>query len=703
MLGPSKNHNLVLPMKSETIIDPFEVVPLEKALNDSASRVATIWVSLVVFGLYLAIASGGVTQEQLLLGSAIKLPVLNVDLPLAAFFFLAPILLFIFHIYVLIQLVLLGRTAGEYNIALDRDVGLARGNAVMRQRLVNTLFAQMLAGSPRERSGGLGWLLRFVAWTTLSAAPVLILLLIQFKFLPYHSEWITWSHRILIITDLYLSFVLWGAAFEFLKDVNWLKPLAHPAALATLVLCVIVTLSVFTFPGESHINIASHKQLDNVDCERWFYFGQSVDSQRNSNWGSLIFFDRINLPRAALIDEKSYDRMVSINEKRLLPPYGGARTQVLRNRNLTCAELPEADLRRVDLTGARLSEANLMRADLSGALLNSASLDSAGLSSAIFDGASLAQAQLQSANLMGAQLRGVVMRDAQLAGGFLYAALLSGANLERSDLKAAMLDSAELQGATLTDTHLEGSSFNGAHLEGAQLSGANISGASLRLAQLQGSDLADSVSVATDFESSYVWRSEVSKCEKAHVVGINGNQVLYITNRWQSSDPEYNYIVVNNEEVPASAQVVDKLVDAATNYIYDQARKKSVTDHLHAALSLGNSSEDTKRLEAWRQCQEGVDTSNKETFYKDQIATLRDIICGQQVNQLAILKGVIRNWILYNEKASVLPRDNDVLKYKRQMAQKVMTENPELCPAVGELDQETRDKLTAFVGDKSKP
>jgi hypothetical protein len=115
----------------------------------------------------------------------------------------------------------MGRTAGEYSIALDRAVSSPDANAVMRQRLLNTLFAQILAGSPRERTGGLGWLLRFVAWTTLSAAPVLILLLIQFKFLPYHSEWITWSHRALIIADLYLSFVLWNAAFDFRKDITW--------------------------------------------------------------------------------------------------------------------------------------------------------------------------------------------------------------------------------------------------------------------------------------------------------------------------------------------------------------------------------------------------------------------------------------------------------------------------------------------------
>jgi hypothetical protein len=66
--------------------DPFDVPALEKSLNDSAVRVSTIWVSYLIFGLYLVIAAGNVTHRQLFLSEPIKLPVLNVDLPLAGFF-----------------------------------------------------------------------------------------------------------------------------------------------------------------------------------------------------------------------------------------------------------------------------------------------------------------------------------------------------------------------------------------------------------------------------------------------------------------------------------------------------------------------------------------------------------------------------------------------------------------------------------------
>jgi hypothetical protein len=92
-------------------LDPFDVEALEKSLNDSATRVSTIWISFLIFGLYLVIAAGTVTHRQLLLEDPVKLPVLNIELPLVGFFFLAPILFVVFHAYVLIQVLLLGRTA----------------------------------------------------------------------------------------------------------------------------------------------------------------------------------------------------------------------------------------------------------------------------------------------------------------------------------------------------------------------------------------------------------------------------------------------------------------------------------------------------------------------------------------------------------------------------------------------------------------
>lgn len=128
--------------------DPFDVEALEGSLNDSATRVSTIWISFLGFALYLVVAAGAVTDRQLLREDPIKLPALNVDLPLVRFFFLSPILLLVFHAYLLIQILL--RTAEVYNDVLDRTVRTSSDNAVMRQR---SDFCRRAAGAPRLVGG----------------------------------------------------------------------------------------------------------------------------------------------------------------------------------------------------------------------------------------------------------------------------------------------------------------------------------------------------------------------------------------------------------------------------------------------------------------------------------------------------------------------------------------------------------------------
>src|SRR3954447_23044887 len=95
-------------------VDATDLGALEKALNDAAGKASVLWTTFVTFELYLAIAFGAVTHRQLFLEEAIKLPLLNVDLPLVAFFAVAPTVLVIFHFYVFLQLLgLAAKTVGH--------------------------------------------------------------------------------------------------------------------------------------------------------------------------------------------------------------------------------------------------------------------------------------------------------------------------------------------------------------------------------------------------------------------------------------------------------------------------------------------------------------------------------------------------------------------------------------------------------------
>jgi hypothetical protein len=242
---------------------------------------------------------------------------------------------------------LLSRTAAAYNEALDRAVKPPPGNASMRQRLANTLFAQIFAGSPRERSGWLGALLRMMAWLTLTIAPILVLLVIQFQFLPYHSAFVTWTHRILIALDLVAVLVLWPALRYPNRDVSWRVVVQRCFPLAFAIALIASAWIVLTFPGEPHAEWTRYwpgeKQATaEVEC-------------RTVSPISVVFssFDRLYLPRVDVVDP---EKLKNIGE----PDWLGERMQRIRRRDLNCEDFSDfADLRRVDFAGTSLRGASL--------------------------------------------------------------------------------------------------------------------------------------------------------------------------------------------------------------------------------------------------------------------------------------------------------------------------------------------------------
>ena len=303
-------------------LDAFDVPALERSLNDSATRVSTIWVSFLIFALYLVVSAGTVTHRQLLLEDPVKLPVLNIDLPLYGFFFLAPILFVTFHVYVLLQVLLLGRTAAAYNEAVDKAVKPPTQNASVRQRLANTLFAQIFAGSPRERGGPLGALLKAMAWVTIAIAPVLVLFVFQFKFLPYHSHFVTWTHRLLIFIELATVFMLWPLVLDPQMDIAWHRVVRQPITLATVALFVVVSLCLATFPGEPLVNLFTGQSLLSVQCERWI----------SEN------FDRLNLARQVVVDEDKVKKIENATTKRNVSLLEEETVRDFSNRDLNCGK-----------------------------------------------------------------------------------------------------------------------------------------------------------------------------------------------------------------------------------------------------------------------------------------------------------------------------------------------------------------------------
>ena len=135
---------------------------------------------------------------MLFLEEPLTLPIVGVKLPLIGFFIVGPAVYLVIHAYMLVMLVLLARSASTLDDALaaSRQSGQTdRQSERFRIRIENSLFAQVLVGAKPERSGITGVVLRAIAIVTLAIGPILLLLLFQLMFLPYHSEIVTWWHR----------------------------------------------------------------------------------------------------------------------------------------------------------------------------------------------------------------------------------------------------------------------------------------------------------------------------------------------------------------------------------------------------------------------------------------------------------------------------------------------------------------------------
>jgi hypothetical protein len=88
---------------------------IKKAVEDAAAVSGGLWLSYLFILFYIAIAAGAVTHVDLLLQRAVKLPFLNVELPLLAFFALAPFLFLVTHAYILAHFVMLGKRASRFH------------------------------------------------------------------------------------------------------------------------------------------------------------------------------------------------------------------------------------------------------------------------------------------------------------------------------------------------------------------------------------------------------------------------------------------------------------------------------------------------------------------------------------------------------------------------------------------------------------
>jgi uncharacterized protein YjbI with pentapeptide repeats len=476
---PSPEPAAAQPTVAEAALPDFakkadDLESIRKAVDDAATVGGALWFSYLFVLFYLAVAAGAVTHADLFLENPVKLPFLNIDLPLLAFFFVAPILFLFAHGYTLIHLVMLTEKAKDYDQALREQIGAdSPASDKLRRQLPSNIFIQYLAGPANLRKSAFGYALGFVAWTTLAVAPVLLLLMMQLQFLPFHNLFITWTQRVAVVLDLALIWWLWGtirSGREGVASSFWgaFAKLALSSALS-LGVVLFAALSA-TFPGEwQESHFSRIDQLRVPTSIHDLVFNSEVDDSTRRR--RLPFSNTLVLTGFNVLEGLHIDDPKKVDWRDF--------TFRARGRDLKGANFDFASLPRVDFTGARLEDASFYTAQLDLASFEKAQVEGVSLASAQLRGASLDFAQLQGAALIGAQLQGASLKGAQLQGAMLAGAQLQGASLDGAQLQGASLDEARLRGASLDFTQLQGASLSNSQLQGASLENAILDGADL--------------------------------------------------------------------------------------------------------------------------------------------------------------------------------------------------------------------------------
>ena len=481
-----------------------------------------LWLSYLFVLFYFAIAAGAVTHRDLLLENPVKLPFLNVELPLKAFFVLGPLVFLIVHAYVLLHFVLLAGKIGAFQTELEAQIDRDNVKTEVRRQLPSNLFVQSLAGPPEMRTGVVGFLLRLVIRISLVAAPIALLVLFQLQFLPYHREWITNWQRIAVVIDLALLWTLWPSIARGATVHLGSRDFRRPKVLwwlAASSLPVLLAVAIATFPGEWLEDNLPTARLVPTTWEAWTAPSIEAIQKPDSGWTTLhqlLVGGDVNFvtdsPKSlwsnvlVLPDFKTGDRVKFDAEGKTAI---GSDALSLRGRNLQRAVFIRAHLDKADFTGAPLQGANFTRADLREAKFECDD-----------DGSNSVCAQLQGANFI-AQLQGANLSGRSCRAQFHTPA--AGANLAARSCKApshwgrlqGATDSAQLQGADLRGAQLQGAYLSEAELQGANLSAAQLQGADLSDAQLQGANLSGAQLHSADMDGAFVWRATAPRTNGA--------------------------------------------------------------------------------------------------------------------------------------------------------------------------------------------
>jgi uncharacterized protein YjbI with pentapeptide repeats len=472
-------------------------------VEETAKTLEKIQFSLLAACLYTLLTIATRTDVQLLTNTmTAELPIVQTEIKIIGFYFVAPFLLFGFYLYFHLYL----QRLWEMIAALPAR--FPDGTTLDEKSYPRPLSGIVRVTVPLLRRD----------FPPLSALPALGIFMVVWGAVPFTLWGLCWTYLprrdwgLLIILVLYfaVSAVFAGesltVAWATLRRKNTLRPSESGRFPTSRSLLLIVPCSVLIagfFSVKFYCN-RPYQFSNGTDCRNFEYslpnlryilgyiwycpatanFNHEDVSTKPSGWST---FTETPTP------DKTFDKPLENRRE----SFDNALKKHLEH--VKGAPLDDADLLYTRATGAFLAKANLRGATLSYANLQEADLRGATLSNAVLNEGNLIWAQLQGADLRGADLHNAFLEGANLAGckasifdkcnkgcltptdfskrlepdGHLHPNL-HHAQFWGADLKGANFQNADLSDASLAETDLQGADFTSANLQNANLQNAQL-------------------------------------------------------------------------------------------------------------------------------------------------------------------------------------------------------------------------------------
>ncbi len=729
------------PESPENSVDSPSTEQLLDSANSASQTVAALHVAFLAFVAYFGVIIWGTTHEDMLRISPVKLPILDVELPLTAFYNFVPWMLVLLHFNLLMQLELL--SCKLWN--LDRHLPNTPAAQQVRDRLFIFPFAHLIAGYTDVKL--IRWLISLIVGITVIALPLFILLAAQIRFLPFHGEAITWSQRLAIWVDALMLFALWPLiASPQDKALEWWQNAAYRLLgywPAYVKYCCLIAWDKLARLFQQHsgdssrkATISAPKLSSDTTPKGMIVLLVSVPLVLLLSIvavvpGSITVQTYYNPAKHVMLPKDSTENVISYFEDWLIRkvPVSWLSVAAYYYGEESCTSLPEAkkteasilqvmfgpcfwhnqkffprnlDLKETKLIPKEVSLSLLTKAidpnkqvrdqafkEFDGLNLQNRDLRFANLFGVVLPKADLRHVQLQGAVLLQAKLQGIIGWDkTQLQGAILGGTQLQGAGLIDADLRDADLRGADLQGADLGWANLQSADLRGANLRAANLQKASLQGADLRGANLQGANLQEASLQGSSLDHAKLQGAELIKADLQAAILHN---VEYQGTDWSQANFDSGF-VLNTAASHWDARQQRDLVTALKPLLDAEKFAAFEARMLNPGKALGNPTQAKPLRDKARCYSDNAAFLGCSYRQQEQLATYQSEILYPALVKLACSDPGIAIGIARRSTDVPKPDDPDPIPgLAGALAKALGGSNP--CVGLAALPQQTQDKL----------